>query len=281
MPDDTALVPPPFEIDIYQISDDALFKSHRTDGTGWDWSWATFRRDWMDTTPSKYAYRCLPLTMANQTGWWVRNPVGFWATWNGNRSANTIRFEFDTPGDDWKKTVTSQFGEGIITWTTPFLFRTKPIGSRLLIMGPANHFKQNLHPLTAVIESDWISMSFTMNWKIMTPNEPVRFDVGEPLFQAIPLAGNVCADLQNARVTYQRLFDDPAVHASYVKWSAERNKFHEQKAAGELKGDDWQKDYFKGQDATGREGSPSHMTKITPPEIHYKHANETNRPSKA
>ena len=41
-------------------------------------------------------------------------------------------------------------------------------------------------------------MSFTMNWKIMVPNEPVRFDQGEPLFQAIPLVSNVCADLEDA-----------------------------------------------------------------------------------
>ena len=29
-------------------------------------------------------------------------------------------------------------------------------------------------------------MSFTMNWKIMIPDVPVRFDAGEPLFQIDP-----------------------------------------------------------------------------------------------
>ncbi len=262
---------PRLQVAIYQLTDDKFFKSRRSDGTGWEFSWASWRREWMDTTPSKYAYRCLPLTMANQTGWWVRNPVGFWATWNGNRAPDTIQFQFDTAEDDWKSVITSQFGQGIITWSTPFLFRTKPIGSRLLVMGPANHFKQNLHALTAILESDWISMSFTMNWKILVPNEPVRFDVGEPLLQAIPLAGNLCGDLESADVTYQRLQDDPDVHASYVKWSAERQQFFAQKAAGEVRPDSWQKDYFRGQDALGREGSPTHMTKIATPEIKFKH----------
>ena len=110
----------------------------------------------------------------------------------------SIDFRFDAAADLWKNWINSQFGEGIITWNTPFLIRTKPEGSRLLICGPVNCFKRNAHPLTALIESDWVSMSFTMNWKLMVPNEPVRFDEGEPLFQAIPLLTNVCADLENA-----------------------------------------------------------------------------------
>ncbi len=258
---------PPLEVGIYQLADDSTFKDKRDDGTGWEWGWADWRREWMDATPNKFAYRCLPLTIANQTGWIVRNPVGFWALWRGSRAAGAVEFQFDAAGHLWKDWVTCQFGDGIITWNTPFLFRTKPAGSRLLIMGPANHFKRNAHPLTAIIESDWISMSFTMNWKIMTPNEPVRFEYGEPLFQAIPIAGNVGADLENAKVTYQQLADDPEVHKSYTDWSDSRRKFHEQKAAGAVKADGWQKDYFRGVDAQGREQTQTHQTKLTPPKM--------------
>ena len=49
--------------------------------SGWEWGWADWERDWMDSTPNRFAYRCLPLTIANQTGWWIKNPVGFTATW--------------------------------------------------------------------------------------------------------------------------------------------------------------------------------------------------------
>ena len=76
------------EVMIYQIVDDAMLKQNRTDGTGWEWGWADWQRDWMNATPHRFAYRCLPLTIVNQTGWWIRNPVGFTATWRGS-----------TPGD--------------------------------------------------------------------------------------------------------------------------------------------------------------------------------------
>lgn len=257
------------EVGIYQIADDAMLKANRTDGTGWEWGWADWQREWMDATPSRHAYRCLPLTIANQTGWWIRNPVGFSAVWRGRSEPGSIDFHFDAAGEVWKDWVNNQFGEGIITWNTPFLFRTNPRGSRLLICGPANYFIRNAHPLMALIESDWMTMSFTMNWKIMAPEEPVRFDVGTPLFQAIPLVGNVCADLEGATVNYQKLADDPETMRAYQEWNTARRQFHEQKASGGVRADGWQKDYFRGRDVTGREVAPAHNTKVKPPAIRY------------
>ena len=97
-------------------------------------------------------------------------------------------------------------------------------------------------------------MSFTMNWKIMDPDQPVRFELGEPLFQAIPLVSNVCADLEDASVSYQKLSDNPELLRAYQEWDQGRRRFHEQKAAGDVKPDDWQKDYFQGRDAIGQRG---------------------------
>ena len=268
---------PRLEVEIYQIVDDAMMKANRTDGTGFDWCWAEWQRDWMHATPNRHAYRCLPLTIANQTGWWIRNPVGFSAVWDGGTDPGSIAFAFDSdldpdPDDTrviWKDWINSQFGEGIITWNTPFLFRTRPKGSRLLVCGPANVFKANAHPLTGIIESDWMSMSFTMNWKIMIAHYPVRFDAGEPLFQAIPLVSNACADLEEAAVTYQRLGDCPEMLHAYNEWHHARRRFHEQKARGEVHPDGWQKDYFQGRDLAGREAIADHMTKIKPPQVRY------------
>ena len=80
------------EITMFQIADDALLMQNRDDGTGWDWCWADWQRDWMDATPSRFAYRCLPLTIANQTGFWIKNPVGFTATWRGPKRPEASTF---------------------------------------------------------------------------------------------------------------------------------------------------------------------------------------------
>ncbi len=109
-------------------------------------------------------------------------------------------------------------------------------------------------------------MSFTMNWKLMLPNHPVRFELGEPLFQAIPLASNICADLEEASVSYQKLSDNPELLRAYQEWDQGRRRFHDQKVSGGVKPNDWQKDYFQGRDPSGQ-ATEHHMTKVQPPRV--------------
>ena len=258
-----------FEIVIYQVAGDELFKGHRPDGTGWDWSWANWQREWMENTPLKFAYRCLPLTIANQTGWWIYNPVGFTAIWNGQPTVGSVQFVFDSDPGTWSTWINDQFGRGIMTWNVPFLFRTKPMGTRLLVSGPANYFKHGVQALMAIVESDWIYMSFTMNWKITSSRLPIRFDQGEPLLQVMPISGNLFSDLEEAKVTYMKLEKDPEIFHAYRTWNESRLKLIADKKASIARGDLWQKDYFVGRDISGNPTTSGHKTKLNPPEIDF------------
>lgn len=257
----------PLEIDLYQLADDSTLRANRGDGSGWHWRWADWRRAWMDDTPSRFAYRCLPLTIANQLGLWIENPVTFTAVWTGENAPGSVELRFNTAADVWGKWVNDQFGFGIVTWNTPILFRTRPSGSRLLVTGPANQFKADAHPLTALIETDWLTASFTMNWKLMAPGVPVCFEVGEPLFQAIPLAADVCRDLEGATIREGKLSDNPEVAKLYHQWSDARQDFHRRKAEGLVAPDAWQKEYFQGRDPLGQPAAAAHTTRIQPPKI--------------
>ena len=42
-------------------------------------------REWMDNTSQSYAYRCLPLNIANAHGWSFHLPFEVQAYWNGGR----------------------------------------------------------------------------------------------------------------------------------------------------------------------------------------------------
>ena len=50
-------------------------------------------RNWMDAFASRHPYRCLPLTMANTSGWEILCPVGFTAEWNGGPDQADITFK--------------------------------------------------------------------------------------------------------------------------------------------------------------------------------------------
>jgi len=77
-------------------------------------------RPWMDEHPSGLAHRCHPLLIANQAGWVFLNPCDVDVRWNGRPRTRDLRVKEGGPA------VISNFGGGIVTWRTPFLFRTPP-----------------------------------------------------------------------------------------------------------------------------------------------------------
>ncbi|MGV3483793.1 MAG: DUF6065 family protein [Planctomycetaceae bacterium] len=227
---------------------------------------APIGRQWMDDTPSRFAYRCLPLTLANQAGWIIQNPASFSARWNGGRDKSAVAIVFDqTPPDE---RISSLFGSGVITFHLPFLFRT-PAGFNLWVKGPTNEPKDGIAPLEGLVETDWTSASFTMNWKITRAHHIVRFERGEPICMLLPYPRHllerfdpVCLPLQSA----------PEVHQAYRHWSEQRDEFQRRTAQGDedaiRRG--WQKDYFQGKDP-GAQRVEDHQTKLQVSPFHAPH----------
>ena len=72
-------------------------------------------RKWMDEFTNRHPYRCLPMTMANSTGWELLCPVGFTATWNGGLAQTDITLRPDHPFPDFVHFASSHFSHGVIT----------------------------------------------------------------------------------------------------------------------------------------------------------------------
>ena len=108
-------------------------------------------REWMDQSPDRYAYRCLPLVIANQSGWVIRNPVSFSLRWNGGDGLDDLKIKI--PRGIPELRIQSHFGLGIVTFTLPYLFRTPP-EINLWVKGPANWIKDGIQPLEGVVETD-------------------------------------------------------------------------------------------------------------------------------
>src|SRR6201992_1976929 len=97
---------------------------------------APINRTWMSETRRGWANRCLPLLIANQGGWELRNPSAFTATWMGGNTPADLMIVPDTRAAG-QLLPASNFGYGILTWHLPILFRTPP-GYDLLVRGPAD-----------------------------------------------------------------------------------------------------------------------------------------------
>ena len=145
---------------------------------------APLEREWMDATDVRFAYRCLPLNIANSYGWEILCPSDFTAIWYGSPTTESVShpIELSTPcRRPW-----SQFGYGILTFHVNCVFRTQS-GFHLLAQGPINRPKDAISPLAGIIETDWAPYTFTMNWAFTRKGVPVGFKAGEPFCHVIPV----------------------------------------------------------------------------------------------
>lgn len=214
-------------------------------------------RAWMDATGERFAYRCLPLNIANQSGWWLLNSHALTVVWTGGGSIDALRLQWHSGSQPYP--ALSHFGSGILTWHLPYLFRTSP-GWNLLARGPANYPKAGISPLEGVVETDWAVATFTMNWKLTAINEPVTFDAGEPICQLVPQRrGHLDAFTPEIRA----IGTDPELEASFQAWSASRSRFLGElnEPGSEAVRQKWQKDYFHGASPDGTR-VPRHQTRL-------------------
>lgn len=207
---------------------------------------APVERQWMDATGQHFAYRCLPLVIANQSGWLIQNPTGFTASWNGKSRKEDLAIEFDRTADP---RIKSHFGHGVLTISLPYLFRT-PHGINLWVKGPSNWIKDGAQALEGVVESDWSPATFTMNWKLTRPGHLVRFDRGEPICMIVPVARGLAETLVPRR---EPLRSNPELEQAYRAWDEQRRQFLESLSDREpetvRRG--WEKDYFQGHSPEG------------------------------
>ncbi|MEO1128741.1 MAG: DUF6065 family protein [Planctomycetota bacterium] len=220
---------------------------------GWSIEPPSPRRTWMDDTEG-FAYRCLPLVMANQAGWVIRCPVGFDAVWNGGTSLKDTSITLHDGGEGFEGQITSHFGWGIITFSLPWLFQTTR-GYGMLVRGPTNSFVVNCAPLDGFVETDWLAATFTMNWKIVEPDRVVRFQPNAPICHIIPFPIEI---LERTTPKLRSIDDNPQFKEQYEAWSHSRTSFN---ARPDRTPDEWQKDYLRGQSATGQPAH-AHRTRL-------------------
>jgi hypothetical protein len=217
---------------------------------------APLERSWMDESPQRFAYRCLPLNIANQNGWMLLSPASFRAYWYGGALSTDIELQFDGPADPM---ITSHFGSGVLTFSLPYLFRTPP-GINTWVKGPSNFVKDGIQALEGVVETDWSNSTFTMNWRFTRPLEWVSFQEGEPICMLVPIPRGLTESLVPE---VHLLANQPDQKAKYEAWEASRRGFLEglQSRDPEAVKRGWQKDYFQGKvdDAVTFEG---HQTRL-------------------
>ena len=175
-------------------------------------------RLWMDSHRNG-ANRCLPLRMANQAGWVILNDCDFDVTWRGGEATHSLKIWFAE--GQRSRYVKNIFGFGILTWFIPYLFRTPP-GYNLLARGPANWFKDGAFPLEGLVETDWSTATFTMNWKLTRPFWKVRFRKGDPICMILPQRRG---EIESVQPEIRNIESQPELERAHDAFAESRTTF--------------------------------------------------------
>lgn len=176
------------------------------------------KRKWMTESRKQFAYKCLPLNIANSYGFAVYSPADFTITWWGGKEAPSI--EIDSPDPEMHETILSYFGESVFTVHLDFIVKT-PENYSIYIRGVPNQMERGFIPLDAIVETDWLPFTFTYNFMLVEPGI-YEFKKNEPLFIFFPIERNT---VENFKLVDRSIEEDPEMledFREYAKISKDR-----------------------------------------------------------
>ena len=212
-------------------------------------------RAWMDATHERFAYRCLPLTMANQYGWQFLINEPFQAKWYGGADKSEIKLR---NMDAKNPQAVSHFGAGVITFHLSVVIKTPP-GVALYATGPANSGKAGITPLSGIIETEWLPFAFTMNWRFDVPDRWVKFEKDEPFCTIFPVKLD---EIEGYELEMKQLSTNQDLYEAYVDARKARSDWIDGIEAKDeaVLSQKWQKDYTRGE--MGGKSASNHRTNL-------------------
>jgi hypothetical protein len=147
---------------------------------------AEIKRDWMDKSYKKLAYRCTPLVGAMSDGWEIKLPQDVIVRWNGKsegiegESQNNVEIISGQFYDNIK-IVTTETGVGSITFMFYLVAETDP-DHYLIVSGPPNYIFKDAEPLTGLLRTDqFMEHPLQASWKLNTIDKDIVFPKGMPI----------------------------------------------------------------------------------------------------
>jgi hypothetical protein len=144
---------------------------------------ASIKRDWMDATSDRHAYRCFPVTQANMIGWNLFLEKDLKFIWNGinDTSSNNVTV---TEGSEFCHTGR---GQSTVSLNTGLIFRTD-VNVSMLTINPVNYFNDDFETMSSLISTSFYDKDYPLAIKAKRSNEEVVIKSGTPIATIIPIS---------------------------------------------------------------------------------------------
>lgn len=166
------------------------------------------KRDWMDSTFEKHAYRCFPVSLANTLGWTFSFPEDISFIWDGDPGSADGHVKVIS-GDRY---VFTNRANATISFSSGLTFRSDSNVS-LLLMPVPNQFIDGVHGFTNIISTSVLEAPLPYAWKITKANEVITIPANTPIVSIIPIS------LKDVQETEVNLYNEDFEDSFYQKMS--------------------------------------------------------------
>ena len=159
----------------------------------------SIKRDWMDVTSEKHAYRCFPVTQANVIGWSLSCKEDIMFTWDGINDQTDQHVYILSPQGSY-----AGRGQSTVSLNTSLIFRTDPDVS-ILTINPVNYFSEDFETLSNLISTSFYDNPLPLAIKAKKANVETVIKAGTPIATIIPIS---LTNLNNSTISIVEYRDD-------------------------------------------------------------------------
>lgn len=141
------------------------------------------KRDWMDQTQEKHAYKCFPVTQANMIGWNLSFSEDISFIWNGINDTSSENINII----EGKAFSYSGRGQSTVSFITGITFRSQEKIS-LLTINPVNYFNDKFETVSSLISTSWYDSPFPLAIKAREANKEITIKAGEIVATIVPVS---------------------------------------------------------------------------------------------
>jgi len=154
----------------------------KINGSIFEISQMSVKRDWMDETSGNHAYRCFPVTQANVVGWnlYCKEDIVF--TWDGINDQTPDHIKITSPVGAY-----AGRGQSSISLNTGLIFKTAEDVS-LLTINPVNYFNNDFETMSNFISTSFYDYPLPLAIKAKNANAETWIIAGTPIATIIPIS---------------------------------------------------------------------------------------------
>ncbi len=171
----------------------------KTNNSIFEISQMSVKRDWMDETSERHAYRCFPVTQANVVGWSLSCTKDIIFTWDGINDQTPDHFVITSPMGAY-----AGRGQSSVSFSTGLIFRTTNDIS-LLTINPVNYFNGDFETMSNLISTSFYDSPLPLAIKAKKANVETRIVAGTPIATIIPIS---LTELNHSSISI-REYSDP------------------------------------------------------------------------